>query len=95
MENKIHGRHPGAHALTDCRSPEAHLLQGGVVTASDKRLAIDMSALRQTIWRETGEEYGDPPFCDYIAKGATRRIETHSMLADALAKKMKSHQLEP
>ena len=82
--------------LTDCRSLEAHLLQSGMGTTSDKRLSIDMSALRQMIWRENGEAYGDPLNTDGIPAGATTKvewIETKSMPADALTKRMRSEQL--
>ncbi|CAE7949958.1 unnamed protein product, partial [Symbiodinium sp. KB8] len=84
------------HLLTDCRSLEANLLQSGMGTTSDKRLAIDMSALRQLIWRAKGEEFGDPLGCDHLPRDATTKvewIETHSMPADALTKKMRCDQL--
>ena len=84
------------HLLTDCRSLEAHLKQPGLGTTSDKRLAIDMSALRQMIWRCPGELHGDPLYGDSVPSSGTTKaewIETKSMVSDALTKKMKSVQL--
>ena len=37
--------------MTDCKSREQHLRQPGLHTVMDKRLAIDLSALRQLVWR--------------------------------------------
>ncbi|OLP81713.1 Pyruvate, phosphate dikinase [Symbiodinium microadriaticum] len=74
----------------------AHLLQSGMRTTSDKRLAIDMSALRQVVWRPPGELYGDPLGQDSLPPNGTTKvewIETSSMAADALTKKMRSEQL--
>ena len=88
--------HAQVHMLTDCRSLEAHLLQSGMETTSDKRLAIDMSALRQVVWRPPGELYGDPLAQDSLPPNGTTKvewIETSSMAADALTKKMRSEQL--
>ena len=89
--------HTVVHMLTDCRSLEAHLLQSGMGTTSDKRLAIDMSALRQVVWRPPGELYGDPLGQDSLPANGTTKvewIETGSMAADALTKKMRSEQLQ-
>ena len=88
--------HTQVHMLTDCRSLEAHLLQSGMRTTSDKRLAIDMSALRQVVRRPPGELYGDPLGQDSLPPNGTTKvewIETSSMAADALTKKMRSEQL--
>ena len=84
------------YLLTDCRSLEAHLLQAGLSSTSDKRLSIDMSALRQMVWRGQGELLGDPLYGDAVPADATTRpewVETHSMVADGLTKKMKCPQL--
>ena len=84
------------HMYTDCRSLEAHLLQAGLGSTNDKRLAIDMSALRQMVWRKRGEEYGDPLGDDKIDDNCTTRvewIETSSMPADSLTKRMRDDQL--
>ena len=48
------------YQFTDCRSLEAHLHQAGTGTTGDKRLAIDLSYLRQVLWCQPGEENGDP-----------------------------------
>ena len=37
--------------MTDCKSLEQHLRQPGLHTVGDKCLAIDLSAMRQLIWR--------------------------------------------
>ena len=84
------------HLVTDCRSLEAHLKQPGLSSTLDKRLAIDMSALRQMIWRCPGELHGDPLYGDSVPEDGTTKaawVETKTMLADGLTKKMKCRQL--
>ncbi|CAE7562382.1 RE1 [Symbiodinium sp. CCMP2592] len=83
--------------LTDCKSLEQHLLQAGLHTVTDKRLAIDISAMRQVVWRRKGELVGDPLLTDEPPPEATTKvlwIDTSTMLSDGLTKKMKSSQLE-
>ena len=48
------------YLITDCRSLESHLLQAGLGSTGNKRLAIDLSALRRAVWRDVGESEGDP-----------------------------------
>ena len=77
---------------TDCRSLEEHVNQPGLHTVGDKRLAIDLSAIRQVTWRLHGEEYGDPLLTDRISPAATTRLlwtSTDRMPADCLTKAMK------
>ena len=77
---------------TDCRSLEEHVNQPGLHTVGDKRLAIDLSAIRQVTWRLHGEEYGDPLLTDRISPAATTRVlwtSTDRMPADCLTKAMK------
>ena len=84
------------HMLTDCRSLEEHLKQAGLHTVGDKRLAIDLCGLRQMIWREHGQEVGDPLYSDFPPEqGSTkvRWVETKTMLADSLTKEMKCRQI--
>ena len=84
------------HMLTDCRSLEEHLKQAGLHTVGDKRLAIDLCGLRQMIWRQYGEEVGDPLYADNPPENATTQvhwIETKTMPADGLTKEMRCHQL--
>ena len=88
--------HIDIHLVTDCRSLEAHLKQAGTSTTSDKRLAIDMSALRQMIWRCRGELHGDSLYGDGVPDNGTTKatwVETNSMVSDGLTKKMKCIQL--
>ena len=83
--------------LTDCRSLDDHLRQGGLSSTGDKRLAIDLSAMRQVVWRQPGELHGDPLYHEEVPQNASTKvvwIETSTMLADALTKKMKSSQLD-
>ena len=59
---------------------------------SDKRLALDLSALRQMAWRRVGELTGDPLLTDKIPLDATTRLHwlpTKKMAADCLTKNMK------
>ena len=82
--------------LTDCRSLEAHIPQLGRGLTSDKRLAIDIRALRQMAWCQKGEQLGDPLYGDAVPDERTTKpewIETHCMVSDALTKKMKCPQL--
>jgi hypothetical protein len=39
---------------TDCRSLSDHLTNVNAAAVSDKRLAIDLTSLRQELWRERG-----------------------------------------
>ena len=83
--------------LTDCRSLEQHLRQPGLSTVADKRLAIDLSSMRQLIWRKKGELVGDPLLTDEPPDDATtvvKWIDTSTMLSDGLTKKMKSYQID-
>ena len=85
------------YMLTDCKSLEQHLLQPGLHTVADKRLAIDISAMRQVVWRKGGEAVGDPLLTDAPPPDGTTKvlwIDTLTMLADGLTKRMKSSQLE-
>ena len=82
--------------FTDCRSLESHLKQPGLSTVADKRLAIDLSAMRQLVWRDSGELVGDPVYQDAPPQASTTRvswIETKTMVADSLTKHMKCEQL--
>ena len=52
--------------LTDCRSLHDYGVHQGMSQVSDKRLALDWSALRQMAWRQVGELTGDPLLTDKI-----------------------------
>ena len=62
----------------------------------DKRLAIDLTALRQETWRAPHEETGNPTFSDALPPNAPtgiRWIATKTMMAHALTKTMRCEQL--
>ena len=77
--------------LVDCNSLNDHLRNPTFTKCSDKRLSIDLAALRQMIWLtpdgELREEIGsDQP--DMV-----RWIDTSCMVADCLTKRMRSGRL--
>ena len=82
--------------LTDCRSLSDHLCNPAMSEVTDKRLAIDLTSLRQEIWRAPGESVGNPTYSDSMPPDGTtliRWISTKSMVADSLTKMMKSEQM--
>ena len=82
--------------LSDCRSLTDHLVNPALSEVKDKRLAIDLTALRQETWRAPHEEIGNPTFSDALppnAPTAIRWISTKTMVADALTKTMRCEQL--
>jgi hypothetical protein len=82
---------------TDCRSLHQHVNQEGLHVVTDKRLAIDLSGIRQQAWRREGEEHGDPLITDRVPSDATTRLlwtSTDRMLADPLTKGMRHIGLE-
>ena len=79
------------HWLSDCRSYIDSMSNVGQGVVSDKRLAIDLTALRQELWRMPGHEFGEPSIQDDIPEDCTDRlwwICTKDMIADALTKAM-------
>ena len=76
--------------FTDCESLVAHLVSPNAKQVDNKRLAIDLSALKQLIWdnrgdcdEEVDESKGDCPCW----------IDTSAMLSDCLTKSMTSCRL--
>lgn len=72
--------------LTDCDSLYEHLVAPKMATIDNKRLAIDLQALRQDIWELTDDdktEYIDTSYGDY-----PRWIDTSTMISDPLTKVM-------
>ena len=64
---------------------------GGQGVVSDKRLAIDLTALRQDIWRRFGSEFGEPSVQESIPEDGSDKlwwICTRDMVADGLTKSM-------
>ncbi len=58
---------------------------------SDKRLAIDLTSLRQDLWRVPGESVGNPTYTDALPVGRSTLcswISTKTMAADGLTKAM-------
>ena len=83
--------------VTDCKSLCDHGNQSGLHVISDKRLAIDMCGLRQTLWRLPGEEVGDPLATDTLPVQASTKLtwtSTDKMLADPLTKGMRHEGLQ-
>ncbi|CAE7591026.1 RE1 [Symbiodinium sp. CCMP2592] len=80
--------------VTDCMSLKEHLVSPTASSVSDKRLAIDLSSLRQELWREEGQLVGDPLFQDFPPPDAKTQLlwtSTDKMLADALTKRIVEH----
>ena len=77
---------------TDCHSLYEHVGQPGLHTVQDKRLAIDLSAARQLVWRKQGELVGDPLLTDHLPEDRTTSLfwtSTNVMPADSLTKAMR------
>jgi len=82
--------------FTDCRSVRDSLVRPVMTKMADKRLSIEFNCLRQNLWREVGEEVGNPTLRDEIPLNATdtvRWIDTDVMLADPLTKSMDADKL--
>ena len=60
---------------TDCRSLSDHLVNPGMTEASDKRLAIDLTSLRQEACRIVGESVGNPTYTDSLPTTRTTFIQ--------------------
>ena len=79
------------HWITDCRSFVSYMSTNGQGTVSDKRLAIDLTSLRQDLWRVRGEMHGEPSTQDGIPLECTDQlhwINTKDMISDAITKAM-------
>ena len=76
--------------FTDCESLFSHLISPNTKQVDNKRLAIDLSALKQLIWcnRDDCDEEVDGSKRDY-----PRWIDTSAMLSDCLTKTMTSGRL--
>ena len=76
--------------FADCESLFAHLISPNAKQVDNKRLAIDMSALKQLIWDNRDD-------CDEEADGSKddhpRWIDTSAMVSDCLPKTMTSCRL--
>ena len=77
--------------FTDCFSLWSHLMNPAAGSVADKRLAIDLCALRQELWRGSGQHVGDPLGSDRPPDEASTTVTwttTDRMLADGLTKKL-------
>ena len=82
--------------ITDCKSVEQALLRPTMAKISDKRLSIEIAALRQSLWRKAGDDHGDPLCEDLRPSDATdvvKWVDTDVMIADPLTKAMDSSKL--
>ena len=77
--------------MTDCDSLFEHLVSPKLNTVADKRLSIDLMALRQLVWERGGERQ---QFVDHSCGDYPRWIDTSTMLADPLTKAMSCERLE-
>ena len=76
--------------LTDCDSLYEHLVSQRLNAIENKRLAIDLMALRQQIWERDGERTLE---VDHSCGDYPRWIDTSVMLSDPLTKAMSSDTL--
>ena len=77
--------------MTDCQSLHDHLTNPVLTKVSDKRLSIDLTAMRQILW-----ELEDGELRDELGKqdpDQLRWIDTSTMLCDCLTKDMHADQL--
>ena len=73
--------------LTDCESLYEHLASPRLNAIENKRLAIDLMALRQQIWERDGERTFE---VDHSCGDYPRWIDTSVVPADPLTKSMSS-----
>ena len=76
--------------LTDCDSLYEHLVSTRLNQIENKRLRIDMMALRQQIWERAGER---TTTLDYMTGDYPRWIDTSCMIADPLTKVMNAERM--
>ena len=77
--------------ITDCKSLEEHFKSDPMNKVNDKRLSIDIQALRQLIREnEEGEEQDE---LNYQLPDLIQWVDTSKGLADALAKGMNGNEL--
>ena len=76
--------------MTDCDSLYEHLMSNRLNSIENKRLAIDLMALRQQIWERSGERTLE---IDHSCGDYPRWIDTSVMLADPLTKSMSCDRL--
>jgi hypothetical protein len=82
--------HMGHVWMTDCDSLYEHLVSPRLNSIENKRLAIDLMALRQQVWERGGER---TQTVDHSSGDYPRWIDTSVMLADPLTKPMGAERL--
>jgi hypothetical protein len=91
FEDRVrHGRR--MHWVTDCMSLYQALSRSDSMKITDKRLAIDVMALRQDLWRSRDRQF-DPMMDDSFPEESERTdmlhwVDTKVMLSDGLTKYM-------
>ena len=82
---------------TDCGSSYTTLSKPTLTRPSDKRLGIEIAALRQQLWRRPGQTDIDARLRDQAPEDSTdmvRWVDTMNMFTDPLTKEMKDHVLQ-
>jgi hypothetical protein len=77
--------------MSDCKSLSDHLKSPTLGKVTDKRLAIDLAALRQDLWDSQGEQVDK--IDDNLCHDKIRWIDTSTMLVDCMTKAMTSYEL--
>ena len=77
--------------LTDCNSLETYLKNPASAGCEDKRLEVDLEGLRQLLWENSDGTLKEQLEDDQHDK--VRWIDTSTMIADPLTKKMKPTRL--
>ena len=77
--------------LTDCDSLYEHLISSKMTQVANKRLAIDLKALRQQVWERSGDR---TDVVDSPSRHYPRWIDTSTMIADPLTKTMPATRFE-
>ena len=83
-------RHMGHVWFTDCDSLYEHLVASRFNQIENKRLSIDLMALRQQIWEREGEQ---TEIVDHSSGDFPGSIDTSTMISDPLTKVMNSNRL--
>ena len=83
-------KHMGHVWFTDCDSLYEHLVAQRFNQIENKRLSIDLMALRQQIWERDGERTEE---VEHSSGDYPRWIDTSTMLSDPLTKVMNSTRL--
>ena len=83
--------HMGHCWMTDCDSLFEHLTSSKMNSVENKRLGIDLMALRQLVWERGGER---TQYIDHDSGDYPRWIDTSTMVADPLTKAMSAERLD-